>query len=88
MELVLAGLVWKSCFVYIDDVLVCSQTFDDHLKHLRDVFARLRCAGLKLKAKKCLFLREKVPYLGHIVTKNGIKPDPAKTEDGEVSHSH
>ena len=80
MEIVLNGLVWKSCFVYIDDVLVCSRTFDEHLSHLREVFVRLRRAGLKLKAKKCLFLREEVPYLGHIVTKNGIKPDPSKTE--------
>ena len=38
MELVLAGLVWKSCFVYIDNVLVCSQTCNGHLNHLQEVF--------------------------------------------------
>ena len=84
METVLAGLLWDSCFAYIDDLLVCSHTFQEHLEHLRQVFTRLRKAGLRLKAKKCLFLREEVPYLGHVVTKGGIKPDPAKTE--KVQH--
>ena len=49
------------------------------LEHLRQVFCRLHQAGLRLKAQKCLFLRE-VPYFGHVVTKNGIKPGPSKTE--------
>ena len=80
MEVVLSGILWKHCFIYIDDVLVCSQTFEEHLTHLREVLLRLRQAGLRLKAKKCLFLREEVPYLGHVVTRNGIKLDPAKTE--------
>lgn len=84
MEVVLAGLLWKSCFAYIDDVLVYSQTFEDHLHHLYQVLARLRQAGLRLKAKKCLFLRSEVPYLGHVVTQEGIKPDPTKTE--KVKH--
>lgn len=80
MEVVLAGLLWKSCFAYIDDVLVGSQTFEEHLVHLEQVLLRLRQARLRLKAKKCQFLRREVPYLGHVVTREGIKPDPAKTE--------
>ena len=66
--------------MYIDDVLNCSRTFDEHLKHLREIFVRLRDANLKLKAKKCLFLHEEVPYLGHLMTRDGIKPDPGKTD--------
>ena len=81
MEVVLSGLVWDSCFVYIDDVLVCSRTFEEHLQHLRQVFTRLREANLKLKPKKCLFLRDEVSYLGHVVTREGIHPDPSKTEN-------
>ena len=46
MEVVLSGLVWDSCFLYIDDVLVCSRTFEEHLEHLRQVFAWLREANL------------------------------------------
>lgn len=80
MEVVLAGLLWKNCFVYIDDVLVCSNTFEEHLVHLTEVLSRLREAGLRLKAKKCMFLREEVCYLGHVVSSQGIKPDTAKTE--------
>ena len=57
MEVVLNGLVWSTCFVYIDDVLVCSKTFDEHLKHLNEIFARLCSANLKLKAKKCLYVQ-------------------------------
>ena len=71
-------MIWKSCFSYIDNVLIGSLTFDNHLDHLQEVFSRLRKAGLRLKAKKCLFLREEVSFLGHIVTKHRIKPDPGK----------
>ena len=80
MEVVIAGILCKSYFAYIDDVLVFSQTFEELLVHLGQVLSRLRQAGLRLKAKKCLFLREEVPYLGHVVTLGGIKPDPVKTE--------
>ena len=62
---------------YASHTLVCSSTFEDHLQ---GVFTRLRKAGLKLKPKWCLFLRDKMPYLGHVVTKNGIKLDPSKTD--------
>ena len=79
MEVVLAGLLWKSCFAYIDDVLVCSQTFKEHQVHLEQMLS-MRLAGVQLKVKKCLFLRGEVPYLGHVVTRKCIKPDPTKTE--------
>ena len=80
MQRVLAGLEWDSCFVYLDDILIASSTFEEHLRHLREVFERLRQAHLRLKPKKCLLLREEVPYLGHIVSSAGIKPDPGKIE--------
>ena len=57
MQKILAGLEWKSCFVYLDDVLVASKTFEEHLKHLRQVLLRLREAGLRLKPQKCGLLR-------------------------------
>ena len=66
--------------MYIDDLLVRSQTFQEHFEHLSKAFARLHEAGLKLKAKKCLFLREEVPYLGYVVTKHRIRPNTAKTD--------
>ena len=79
-QAVLSDLEWCSCFAYLDDILIASRTFDDHLRHLREVFGRLREAGLRLKPKKCLILRNEVPYLGHVISTQGIRPDPSKTE--------
>ena len=55
MQVVLSGIEGKFCFVYIDDILVCSNTFEDHLEHLQQVFERLRKAGLTLKPRKCCY---------------------------------
>jgi hypothetical protein len=79
MQTVLAGLEGKSCFVYIDNILVCSRTFEEHTTHLREVFERLRRANLKLKLAKCSFLCKSVQYLGHIISREGILPDSTKT---------
>lgn len=80
MQRVLAGLEWDSCFVYLDDILIVSDRFEGHLKHVREVLERLRQAGLRLKPKKYLLLWEEVPYLGHVVSSAGIRPNPAKVE--------
>ncbi|MCP4490712.1 MAG: hypothetical protein GY820_25880, partial [Gammaproteobacteria bacterium] len=79
MENVLNGLLWKTCFVFIDDVLVTGRTFSEHLENLEEVFQRLRDANLKLKLSKCFFCKPEVPYLGHVLSKHGIKTDPQKT---------
>lgn len=65
---------------YLDDILVASKTFETHLRHLREVFSRLRAAFLRLKPKKCGLLRQEVPFLGHVISAQGIHPDPVKTE--------
>ncbi|CAF1481864.1 unnamed protein product [Rotaria sordida] len=76
MDIVLAGLKWQYCLVYIDDVIIYSSSFNQHIKDLTDVFEALRKANLTLKASKCYFCREEIKYLGHIITKDGVKPDP------------
>jgi hypothetical protein len=76
MDIVLAGLKWQSCLVYIDDVIIYSPTFEQHLIDLRNVFQAISDANLTLKASKCCFCRKEMKYLGHIVTQEGIKPDP------------
>ena len=78
MECTLAGLVGDQCLIYLDDVIIFSSTFEEHLKRLASIFDRLRAAGLKLKAKKCHFVQEQVTYLGHIISSKGIEPDKAK----------
>ena len=65
-----------SVAVYIDDVLVFSRTMEKHLDHLQQVLERVKKAGLKLKPSKCHFLRQSVEYLGHIITPQGLKPNP------------
>ena len=64
----------------MDDVLVHSRTFEEHIRNLEAVFARLRSAGLKLRTEKCQFFRSEVPYLGHIISAAGIATDPSKVE--------
>ena len=66
--------------VYLDDINVYSKSFDSHLKDLRKVFTRLGEIGSKLKPKKCSFFKKELEYLGHIVSKDGVKPLPAKLE--------
>ena len=80
MDLVLKGIQFKYVMVYIDDICIFSSSFEDHLAHLREVFTRLRKAKLKLHPKKCKFAVKEVHYLGHVLSQNGIKPNPDKVE--------
>ena len=77
MECVLAGLTYE-CLIYIDEVVVFSTNFNQHLERLRTVFQHLAAAGLKLKASKCQFAKSEIKYLGHIVSTQGIRTDPDK----------
>lgn len=62
-----------SCvLIYLDDINVFSQTFDDHLDHLREVFSRLRGKNMKLKPSKCSFFKERLEFLGLIIPPEGI----------------
>ena len=79
MDMVLAGLQWSHCLVYLDDVIVLGRNFEDHLANLHQVFLRFREAGLKVKPSKCELLKRKVYFLGHIVSEEGVATDPAKT---------
>ena len=80
MEYVLAGLQWEHCLVYLDDIIVFSETFNEHITRLSEGFDRLRNAGLKLKPKKCCFARLSVQYLGHIVSRRGLEAEKSKVQ--------
>jgi len=80
MSLLLANLQWEICLVYLDDVLIFSRTFDEHIDRLRIVFTKLRDAGLKLRKDKCTFAQSQTTYLGYVISKNGIEPDAKKIE--------
>lgn len=64
--------------VYVNDVLIFSETLEEHIKHLQLVLDKLKGAGLKLKPAKCSFVREGVDYLGHVITSKGLSPNPAR----------
>ena len=68
MDLVLCGLTFEACMVYLDDIIIFSKDFDTHVDRLQQVFERIRQAGLKLKASKCCLFQEKVSFLGHVVS--------------------
>ena len=76
MECILRGLQWQTCLIYIDDVIIFSKDFDTHLERLREVLQRIGDAGLKISPKKCKLFQKQVKFLGHIVSENGIAPDP------------
>ena len=75
MDRVLAGLHWETCLFYLDDIIIFSSTWEEHLARLRQVFERLRHANLKLGAEKCTFAAKEVSYLGHRVTEECLLPD-------------
>lgn len=79
MYTVLAGLTVTHCFVYLDDIICfSSDDLDEHIGKLKLIFERLRDANLTLNPDKCKFMMTETKYLGHIVSKDGVKPDPEK----------
>ena len=66
--------------VYVDDVLVFSSSFQDHVEHVSQVFNALQNAGLKLKPSKCRLFRKEVEYLGYLLTPDGLLPTVSQTE--------
>ena len=80
MEFVLVHMPWETCLVYLDDIIVLGKSFDEHLDNLTQVFERLRNSNLKLSTTKCCLCQTQVTYLGYVVTRNGIEPDPKKIE--------
>lgn len=78
MDVLLAGLKWNSCLVYLDDVVVFSKSINEHIERLEAILLRFRQANLKLKLSKCSFLATSLKVLGYVVSGSGLSPDPAK----------
>lgn len=70
----------KSCIAYIDDVIVASRGFSNHMEELQSLFEKFREYNLKLQPGKCNIAMDSVKYLGHVVSKDGISPDPEKLQ--------
>ena len=87
----LHGIVWlvesclcelhlNWCLIYLDGIIVFSQTPEEHLYRLKAVFNKLKAAGLKLKLSKCDLFKQQINYLGNVVSKEGVSTDPEKIQ--------
>ena len=74
MALALADVPWTKALVYLDDILVLGYTFDDHLENLDWVLEVLEINGFKLKPSKTVVCKEEVTFLGHVISRHGMKP--------------
>ena len=66
------------CTAYLDDILIYSDTLEEHKIHVRKVLEALQAAGILLQAEKCEFLTQQTTYIGLIVSPEGISMDPKK----------
>lgn len=75
---VLSTMLDTEAFVYLDDIIIYSDTLEEHDRRVRRLFNRLREANLKLQPDKCEFSKTEVAYLGHVISEEGVKPNPNK----------
>ena len=80
MQASMSDFAFQFLLVYLDDLLVYSKTFDEHMEHLERLLQRVTQTGLKLKASKCQFLRREVTYLGHTISADGVSCESGKVE--------
>ena len=80
MDKILRKLTFRSCLCYLDDVLICSETFEQHLSNIQEFFDRFRQAGLNLNSKRCSFAQSFVIFLGHHISKDGIRSPPDRVK--------
>lgn len=78
MESCMGDLYLNYCLLYLDDIVIYSKTYEEHLVRLEAVFKRLRENGLKLKPSKCKLYQRSIRYLGHIISQDGVLTDPEK----------
>ena len=78
MEKCMGDMHLKECLIFLDDVLIFSNTFEEHCVRLKNVFTKLAQHGLKLKPAKCELFKGSVTYLGHVISESGIQTDPEK----------
>ncbi|CAM9730458.1 unnamed protein product, partial [Heterosigma akashiwo] len=81
MNATLGSAKWAHALSFIDDLVIYSKNdWGLHLQHLQDIFTRLTKANLRLKVSKCKFAAGEIKFLGHIVGRQGLRPDPQKVE--------
>jgi hypothetical protein len=80
LDQVFSDVKFRFVFHYLDDLVIYSDSFQQHLQHLHEVFTRLCKAGLTVNPTKVKFANPQLPFLGHIVSSSGVSVDPDRTE--------
>lgn len=80
MERIFGDQSFTSLLLYLDDIVIFSSSFQQHLHRLELVLSRLKEHNLKLKLSKCHFFKEEVQYLGHVISAQGVATDPSKIQ--------
>ncbi|GFX96371.1 transposon Ty3-I Gag-Pol polyprotein [Trichonephila clavipes] len=80
IDIILKPVIGSFVSVYMDDVIITSPSFKEHIDHLKQVFTLLRDAGLTLNKDKCHFARDKLKYLGLVISKEGIEKNHSKVK--------
>ena len=80
MTNIFANMVYHGVMVFIDDILVYSKTWKEHMEKLEEVLRRMKENNLQAKVAKCHFAQPQTQYLGYVITANAKRPDPAKVK--------
>ncbi|KAH3731443.1 Transposon Ty3-I Gag-Pol polyprotein [Pelomyxa schiedti] len=78
MNSIFQGNQWIHVLTYINDIIIFSKSFSEHMEHLEEGFKCLYKAGVRLKPSKCMFCTKEIHFLGHVISREGIRPDPDK----------
>ncbi|CAN6301690.1 unnamed protein product, partial [Urochloa humidicola] len=78
MNHILAPLLRKCVVVFIDDILIYSKSYEEHVQHVKMVFDLLQKHQLKVRLSKCSFAQQELKYLGHVISSKGVSTDPSK----------
>jgi transposase InsO family protein len=76
MQQILSEYTFNNVLVYIDDILIMSEKFEEHVTLVRNILNTLKNSGIKIKVGKCEFFKSEVTFLGHLIGKDGIKKSP------------
>lgn len=80
LDIVMGCDLEPNCFFYMDDLVICTDTFDEHVRILKEIARRLREAGLSISKKKSHFCRKQTKFLGYLISTEGIHADPARVD--------
>jgi hypothetical protein len=80
MNSILSSLLRRYVLVFVDDILIYSRSLEEHVKHLRAIFQILARRQLKVKKSKCSFAQQRLSYLGHVISPNGVATDEEKIQ--------